>query len=88
MLLRCRARERRQLATCGIDRDDANGNPVHVKLDEAALLNFFVRSQGYDFENAGEVLAAGAALQGGDPVPLLRLGAEGFFTLTGDSGIG
>jgi hypothetical protein len=33
-----------------------------------------------------KVLAAGAALQGGDPGPLLRLGAEGFFTLTGDSG--
>jgi hypothetical protein len=33
-----------------------------------------------------KVLAAGVALQGDDPVPLLRLGAEGFFTLTGDSG--
>jgi pimeloyl-ACP methyl ester carboxylesterase len=68
------------------DSHDASGNPLHVKLDEAALLNFVVRAQGFDFENAGEVLAAGAALRRGDPVPLLRLGAESFYTLTGDSG--
>lgn len=68
------------------DGHDAFGNLVHIRIDEDALLNFVVTYPNGAFINTGEILAAGDALKHNDPVPLLRLGAEGFFTLTGDSG--
>ncbi|HEY2458659.1 MAG TPA: alpha/beta fold hydrolase [Candidatus Acidoferrum sp.] len=68
------------------DSFDVNGNPLHVKIDEDALLNFVVTYPAGEFVNTGEILAAADSLEDGDKVPLLRLGAEGFFTLTGDSG--
>lgn len=68
------------------DSYDASGNPVHVRIDENGLLNFVITYPTFDFSNTGEILAAARALQHGDEVPLLRLGAEGFFTLRGDYG--
>jgi pimeloyl-ACP methyl ester carboxylesterase len=65
---------------------DASGNPVHIRIDEDALLNFVVTYPAGDYVNTGEIPAAAVALQQGDKVPLLRLGAEGFFTAVGDSG--
>ena len=68
------------------DAFDASGNPMHIRVDEDALLNFVVTyPQGY-FVNTGEILAASVALKHGDKAPLLRLAAEGFYTLVGDSG--
>jgi pimeloyl-ACP methyl ester carboxylesterase len=68
------------------DGHDSFGNVVHVRIDEDALLNFIVTYPSGPFVNTGEILAAAVALKKGDAVPLLRLGAEGFFTLVGDSG--
>lgn len=68
------------------DGYDVNGNLVHLKIDEDALLNFVVTYPGGAFINTGEILAAADALKKGDAVPLLRLGAEGFFTAVGDAG--
>ena len=68
------------------DSHDASGNPVHVRIDEDALLNFVITYPTGSFVNTGEILAAAKALKTGDPAPLLRLDAEGFFTLVGDSG--
>jgi pimeloyl-ACP methyl ester carboxylesterase len=65
---------------------DASGNLVHVRMDEQALLNYVVHNVDFDFSNIGELLAAGASVEHGDTAPLLRLEAEGFFTLVGDSG--
>jgi pimeloyl-ACP methyl ester carboxylesterase len=60
---------------------NASGIPVHVKLDEGALLylSSFPTSSPLPFGffvSAGEILAAGTSLSQGDPAPLLRLGAE------------
>jgi pimeloyl-ACP methyl ester carboxylesterase len=68
------------------DSFDVNGNPMHIRIDEDALLNFVVTYPAGYFVNTGEILAAADALRDGDKVPLLRLGAEGFYTLVGDSG--
>ena len=68
------------------DTHDANGNPVHVRIDEDALLNFVITYPAGAFVNTGEILASAQALKSGDSAPLLRLAAEGFFTLVGDSG--
>jgi pimeloyl-ACP methyl ester carboxylesterase len=68
------------------DTNDASGNPVHVRIDEGALLGYLIDSPNGNFTNTGELLAAGAALQRGDPVPLLRLGAESYWPLWGDFG--
>jgi pimeloyl-ACP methyl ester carboxylesterase len=68
------------------DTFDASGNPTHVRVDEDALLNFVVTYPTGVFTSTGEILAAAAALKHGDNVPLLRLAAEGSFTLIGDSG--
>jgi len=68
------------------DTFDAFGNPMHIRIDEDALLNFVVTYPQGEFINTGEILAAAVALKHGDNVPLLRLGAEGFYTLVGDSG--
>jgi pimeloyl-ACP methyl ester carboxylesterase len=66
------------------DSHDASGNPVHVRIDERALLDFVVRG---NFPTINEVLAASTSLERGDAVPLLRLAAEGFYSLQpGDSG--
>jgi pimeloyl-ACP methyl ester carboxylesterase len=67
------------------DGYDVNGNLLHVKIDDAALFNFVFPPYGA-FANTGEILAAADALKKGDAVPLLRLGAEGSYTLVGDSG--
>jgi pimeloyl-ACP methyl ester carboxylesterase len=68
------------------DTFDASGNPMHIRIDEDALLNFVVTYPQGEYINTGEILAAAVALKHGDKAPLLRLGAEGFFTLVGDSG--
>jgi pimeloyl-ACP methyl ester carboxylesterase len=68
------------------DTFDASGNPMHIRIDEDALLNFVVTYPQGEYINTGEILAAAGALKHGDKTPLLRLGAEGFFTLVGDSG--
>jgi pimeloyl-ACP methyl ester carboxylesterase len=72
------------------DTHDAFGDPVHIRVDEDALLNFVVTyPSGGIFTSTGEILAAAAALKGGDTAPLLRLAAEGqvfFGSLIGDSG--
>lgn len=68
------------------DGHDVFGNLVHLRIDEDALLNFVITYPEGAFTNTGEILAAADALKHGDSVPLLRLGAEGFFTLEGDYG--
>ncbi|MFN8093451.1 MAG: alpha/beta hydrolase, partial [Vicinamibacteria bacterium] len=68
------------------DAYDAFGSLKHVRIDEAALLNFLVDNPSGNFVNTGEVLAAGAALRRGDPAPLLRLGAERYGELEVDYG--
>jgi pimeloyl-ACP methyl ester carboxylesterase len=62
---------------------DANGNPLHVKVDERTLLDFtlYQSSLHGNYITQNEVLAAYASLKQGDTVPLLRLAAEGFFTI-------
>jgi pimeloyl-ACP methyl ester carboxylesterase len=60
------------------DAYDANGNYVHVRIDEAFLLEYTIANPAWNFNNTGEVLAAGAALSRGEVKPLLRLGAEGY----------
>jgi pimeloyl-ACP methyl ester carboxylesterase len=66
------------------DAFNANGDPLHVRIDERALLDFVVRG---NFTTLNEVLAASVSLDQGDPAPLLRLAAEGFYTVApGDSG--
>jgi pimeloyl-ACP methyl ester carboxylesterase len=68
------------------DTYDAFGDPVHIRVDEGALLNFVVTYPSGIFTSTGEILAAAAALKGGDTAPLLRLAAEGQFGLIGDYG--
>ena len=68
------------------DTHDASGNSTHIRLDEKALLNFVITYPQGTFVNTGEILPAAVALRHGDTAPLLRLGAEGFFTLVSDSG--
>ena len=68
------------------DAHDASGNLIHVRVDDKALLNDVVHSYFFNYAGIGEVLAAGSALEHGDKTPLLRLAAEGFSTLEGDSG--
>lgn len=68
------------------DTHDAFGDPIHIRVDEEALLNFVVTYPSGVFTSTGEILAAGAALKRGDSAPLLRLAAEGQFGLTGDYG--
>ena len=63
------------------DAYDPNGNLTHVRVDENALLNFIVDNPTGNFTSTGEILAAARSLWAGDSVPLLRLGAEGFFPI-------
>jgi pimeloyl-ACP methyl ester carboxylesterase len=64
---------------------DISGNLKSVHLDEAVLLSLAEIPTG-GYVNTGEFLAAAASLEQGDPAPLLRLGAEGYFPQLGDSG--
>ena len=68
------------------DAYDANGNLMHVRIDEDFLLNYLIDNHTGNFTSTGELLAAAAALWKGDPAPLLRLAAEGYFPLESDSG--
>lgn len=67
---------------------DANGNLVSVTMDEPAL--YYIMLQNAEmlgtFTQETEIVAAAAALEHGDSLPLLRIGAEGFFSPTGDAG--
>ena len=65
---------------------DANGNPVHVVMDENGLLNWVIDNPTGNFASTGEILAAGAALWRGDSLPLLRLGAENHWSMVGNNG--
>jgi pimeloyl-ACP methyl ester carboxylesterase len=64
---------------------DAFGNLIPVHFDESVLLTLAEFPAG-SYLSSGEFLAAGTALKHGDPAPLLRLGAEGYYPLVGDSG--
>ena len=68
------------------DAYDGNGNLVHVRIDEAFLLWYIIHVPTFPVSNfiaTGELVAAATALRQGDPGPLLRLGAEGFFPCCG-----
>jgi pimeloyl-ACP methyl ester carboxylesterase len=64
---------------------DSSGAPHDLTVTENLLSNWIMYFNGAAFTGAGEVTQAAAALQRGDPVPLLRLAAdadpsvEGFF---------
>jgi pimeloyl-ACP methyl ester carboxylesterase len=68
------------------DAYDANGNLKHVRVDEGNFLTHIVINPLGNMTNIGEVLAAGAALRQGDPKPLLRLEAEGYWAVQAESG--
>lgn len=68
------------------DAFDANGNPVHVVMDENGLLNWVIDNPTGNFASTGEILAAAAALWRGDPKPLLRLGAEDHWSMVANNG--
>jgi len=63
------------------DAYDANGNMVHIRVDENALLNYAIAAVTGNFTDTGEILAAAGALWKGDKQPLLRLGAEAYYTM-------
>lgn len=65
---------------------DANGDLMHVRVDEDTLLNYVIDNPTGIFTSTGEILAAADSLRRGDPKPLLRLDAEGYFPTLGDSG--
>jgi pimeloyl-ACP methyl ester carboxylesterase len=62
------------------DAYDANGNLKHVRIDEDQLLGNVIDNNTGNFASTGELLAAAASLWTGDPQPLLRLEAEGYFS--------
>jgi pimeloyl-ACP methyl ester carboxylesterase len=69
---------------------DLNGNSTNVRFDESLLVTISINGT-FAVNGAngstGELLAAGASFEQGDPVPLLRLGAEaGGGNLLFDSG--
>jgi pimeloyl-ACP methyl ester carboxylesterase len=68
------------------DAYDAFGNLKHVRVDEGTLLTHIITNVLGNMTNIGEVLAAGTALQQGDPKPLLRLASEGASTAESDWG--
>lgn len=68
---------------------DANGKLQHVVMDESALLNYVIGASLAGtgrYVSSGEILAAADSLWAGDPAPLLRLGAEGYYPMPGDMG--
>ncbi len=65
---------------------DASGNLKSVHFDESVLLTLSSGFPTGGYVDTGEFLAAAASLEHGDPGPLLRLGAEGYFPLLGDYG--
>ena len=64
---------------------DANGNVTAVTVDEFTVALIAVFPNGA-WQDTGELLAAGKALSEGDPLPLLRLGAEKSYQVLSDSG--
>ena len=62
------------------DAYDANGNLKHVRIDEEQLLGNVIDNPTGNFASTGELLAAATSLWQGDPKPLLRLGAEGYYS--------
>jgi pimeloyl-ACP methyl ester carboxylesterase len=64
---------------------DAFGTLTAVHFDESVLLTLAEFPYG-SYLPSGEFLAAATALEHGDPAPLLRLGAEGYFPLVSDAG--
>jgi pimeloyl-ACP methyl ester carboxylesterase len=56
---------------------DTSGNPHHVRLTEAQLIWSVIQTDAGGFVSLSEIGAAADALRAGDPVPLLRLAAEG-----------
>jgi pimeloyl-ACP methyl ester carboxylesterase len=65
------------------DAYDANGNLIHVRINEETLLSYVLGPINVSgtFVNYGEILAAADSLERGDTGPLLRLGAEGYAPL-------
>jgi pimeloyl-ACP methyl ester carboxylesterase len=68
------------------DAYNANGNLMHIRIDENALLSYLIDSPTGNFASTGELLAAADSLWQEDSRPLLRLGAEGYVPLVGDLG--
>jgi len=64
---------------------DANGNVTAVTVDAFTVALIAVFPNGA-WQDTGELLAAGKALSEGDPLPLLRLGAEKSYQVLSDSG--
>jgi len=64
---------------------DANGNVIPVTVDEFTVALITVIPNGA-WQDTGELLAAGKALSEGDPLPLLRLGAEEPYQILSDYG--
>ena len=56
---------------------DAGGTPTHLRIDENDLQSCMIASLSGYFRGSGELPAAAQSLAQGDPVPLLRLRAEG-----------
>ncbi len=65
---------------------DASGNLLHVRVDESNLLAYIIHNPTGNFVSTGELLAAAASLRRGDRAPLLRLEAESYYSIQGDSG--
>ena len=65
--------------------EDVTGTDHIVHVDEAALIEI-AAADDFFYTNDGELVAAGAALQRGDPLPLLRLAANNQAPLVSDSG--
>jgi pimeloyl-ACP methyl ester carboxylesterase len=64
------------------DALDSSNQPRHVVVDDTELAAIVGASN----LNPGELVGAAEALRGGDPAPLLRLGADSPFVLNGSSG--
>jgi len=64
---------------------DANGNVIAVTVDEFTVSLITVIPNGA-WQDTGELLAAGKAFSEGDPLPLLRLGAEEPYQVLSDYG--
>jgi pimeloyl-ACP methyl ester carboxylesterase len=58
----------------------AYGDRMRVRIDPKFVIEYLMYPWGLFMDNR-EIAAAAAALEHGDPVPLLRLGAEGYYPL-------